>query len=58
MKVSLGCDHGGFAMKEHVKGWLEAHGYEVQDCGCYSTEKRGLPRLWPGGCRGGGLRRV
>ena len=29
MKVSLGCDHGGFAMKEHVKGWLESHGYEV-----------------------------
>ncbi len=43
MKVSLGCDHGGFAMKEHVKGWLEAHGYEVQDCGCYSTESVDYP---------------
>ena len=29
MKVSLGCDHGGFAMKEHVKGWLEAHGLSL-----------------------------
>lgn len=43
MKVSLGCDHGGFAMKEHVKGWLESHGYEVQDCGCYSTESVDYP---------------
>ena len=23
MKISLGCDHGGFAMKEHIKTWLE-----------------------------------
>lgn len=30
-------------MKEHVKGWLEAHGYEVQDCGCYSTESVDYP---------------
>ena len=43
MKVSLGCDHGGFARKEHVKGWLESHGYEVQDCGCYSTESVDYP---------------
>ena len=37
MKISLGCDHGGFAMKEHIKTWLEDHGYQVEDCGCYST---------------------
>ncbi|MBU5434539.1 ribose 5-phosphate isomerase B [Pseudoflavonifractor sp. MSJ-37] len=43
MKISLGCDHGGFAMKEHIKSWLESHGYEVQDCGCYSTESVDYP---------------
>ena len=43
MKVSLGCDHGGFALKEHVKGWLEAHGYEVLDCGCHSTDSVDYP---------------
>ena len=26
-----------------MKGWLESHGYEVQDCGCYSTESVDYP---------------
>lgn len=43
MKVSLGCDHGGFALKEHVKSWLESHGYEVLDCGCNSTDSVDYP---------------
>lgn len=43
MKISLGCDHGGFAMKEHIKSWLEIHDYEVQDCGCYSTDSVDYP---------------
>ena len=43
MKVSLGCDHGGFALKEHVKSWLESQGYEVLDCGCNSTDSVDYP---------------
>lgn len=43
MKIALGCDHGGFAMKEQVKSWLESHNYEVQDCGCYSTDSVDYP---------------
>ncbi|MCI6255076.1 MAG: ribose 5-phosphate isomerase B [Clostridiales bacterium] len=43
MKISLGCDHGGFAMKEHIKTWLEGHGYQVEDCGCYSTDSVDYP---------------
>ena len=43
MKISLCSDHGGFAMKEHIKAWLESHGYEVEDCGCHSTESVDYP---------------
>ena len=40
MKISLGCDHGGYALKEHIKAYLESKGHEVVDCGTYSTESR------------------
>lgn len=33
MKIFLGADHGGFEMKEEIKVWLQAEGYEVEDCG-------------------------
>ena len=33
MKISLGCDHGGYALKEHIKAYLESKGHEVVDCG-------------------------
>ena len=38
MKIAVGSDHGGFALKEAVKKHLEAKGIEVEDFGCYSTE--------------------
>ena len=38
MKIALGCDHGGYAMKEDIKKQLEGLGHEVKDCGTYSTE--------------------
>ena len=31
MRIALGSDHGGYAMKEHVKAFLEGKGYEVKD---------------------------
>ena len=33
MKVILGADHGGFALKEKVKVWLVGEGYETYDVG-------------------------
>jgi len=38
MKLSLGCDHGGFVAKEEVKKHLLSLGYEVEDVGTYSLE--------------------
>ena len=38
MKIALGCDHGGYAMKEDIKKQLEGLGHEVKDCGTYFGE--------------------
>jgi len=43
MIIALGCDHGGFALKEHVKKYLEGKGLTVKDCGTYSTESCDYP---------------
>ncbi len=44
MRIALGCDHGGFELKEYVKGYLENRGdVEVLDLGTYSTESVDYP---------------
>ena len=43
MKISLGCDHGGYALKEHIRAYLESKGHEVVDCGTYSTDSCDYP---------------
>ena len=35
-KVGLACDHAGFPMKQFVKDYLDKHGYEYEDFGCFS----------------------
>lgn len=39
MKVYLGTDHAGFALKEKVKTFLLEKKYEVEDCGAFSFDK-------------------
>lgn len=43
MKISIGCDHGGFALKEQVAEHLKQLGHEVVDCGTYSTDSCDYP---------------
>ncbi|OPZ35967.1 MAG: Ribose-5-phosphate isomerase B [Tenericutes bacterium ADurb.BinA155] len=43
LAVSLGCDHGGFTMKEAIKAHLIAEGYTVLDEGAFSTERVDYP---------------
>ena len=43
MLIALASDHGGFALKEHLKTWLEAHGHTCRDFGCLSTESCDYP---------------
>ena len=41
--VALGADHAGFPLKEDLKGWLIAHGYDVVDLGTQSAEAVDYP---------------
>ena len=34
--IAIGCDHGGFELKNHVIKHLQGKGYEVKDYGTYS----------------------
>ncbi len=43
MKIALGCDHGGYELKETVKKHLEEKGYEILDLGCHSTQSVNYP---------------
>ena len=36
--IALGCDHGGYELKQEVIAYLEKNGLEYKDFGCYSTE--------------------
>ncbi len=43
MKISLGSDHAGYAVKEEIKKYLASKGYEVLDVGTNSTESCDYP---------------
>ena len=43
MKIALGCDHGGYELKQHIIKVLEKLGHEYEDFGCYSTESVDYP---------------
>ena len=45
MKIALGCDHGGYKLKEQIKTWLTELGYEYEDFGCYSTASCDYPEF-------------
>ena len=36
--IGLASDHAGFALKQYVKQWLEAKGWEYKDFGTYTAE--------------------
>lgn len=38
MKLAIGADHAGFALKEEVRGYLEKLGHEVIDLGAYNGD--------------------
>lgn len=39
----MGADHGGFTLKETLKAYLQEQGYQVDDCGTYSTDSVDYP---------------
>lgn len=45
MKIALGSDHGGFALKQDVIKYLESKGIEYKDFGTYSTASCDYPEF-------------
>ncbi len=43
MRLALASDHGGFELKEAVKGWLQEWGHEVVDLGTHSSRSVDYP---------------
>ena len=41
--IALGCDHGGYALKEHIKTYLEGKGLSYKDFGTFSTDSCDYP---------------
>ena len=44
-KIGLASDHAGYPLKEQVKEWLIAMGYEFVDFGTHSTESCNYPEF-------------
>ena len=40
MIIAMGCDHGGFKLKEQIKEYLLSLGHEVLDFGTNSLDSR------------------
>ena len=38
--IYIGADHAGFEMKEKIKSWLIAKGYNIKDVGAYRYNKK------------------
>ena len=43
MKIALGCDHGGYELKEYIKPVIEKMGHEFEDFGCYNLDSCDYP---------------
>jgi ribose 5-phosphate isomerase B len=45
VKIAIGCDHGGIALKEDLAALIKEMGHEVDDRGCHSTESVDYPEF-------------
>ena len=43
MKIAIGCDHGGYLLKQDILIWLEENDIDYEDVGCFSTESVDYP---------------
>ena len=43
MKIAIGCDHGGYLLKQDILIWMEENDIDYEDFGCYSTESVDYP---------------
>lgn len=45
MKIAIGCDHGGFELKNEIIRFLEGENHEVKDFGTHSTDSCDYPDI-------------
>ena len=45
MRIAIGSDHAGFALKETLKAWLVGEGHDVTDVGTTSAERVDYPEF-------------
>lgn len=43
--IAIGCDHGGYKLKEEIKKYLDEKEIDYIDCGCYSEESVDYPNI-------------
>ena len=43
MRICIGCDHGGYLLKQKVVKHLKEKGYDIEEFGCYSMESCDYP---------------
>ena len=48
--IAIAADHGGFALKEEVKIYLDSKGVEYKDFGTYSTDSCDYPQMAKTAC--------
>ncbi len=49
--IVIGCDHGGFELKQELIKYLESIGKEVLDCGTYDTQSVDYPDIAEKTCK-------
>ncbi|MCL4441954.1 MAG: ribose 5-phosphate isomerase B [Firmicutes bacterium] len=45
LKLAVGCDHGGFKLKEEIRKLLQEKGYDFKDFGTFSEESVDYPDI-------------
>lgn len=50
--IVLGCDHGGYDLKETLKQYLEQNNYKVEDVGSYTPDRVDYPDYAAKVCEG------
>ena len=45
MKIAIGCDHGGFELKNEIKNHLVERGFAVEDFGITELHKIDYPEI-------------
>lgn len=45
MNIIIGCDHGGFELKQEIMNCVVDNGHQFVDAGCYSTASVDYPDL-------------